>query len=360
MIFTDYKVIGKEEGFKALEYYIIFNELCTGCGMCQAICPENAIDYDEYPYLKDKCTKCGYCLEACPRTNIDRKELEKKIFGEYANDLLGSYKKVFAMKTNVKGQDGGAVTYILKRLLEEKFIDAAIVTFHKNQKAYPEIVSDPNRLLLSSGTKYTMSNSLKLLKDSLKYKNVAIVALPCQVEAIRKFQYEKVGDIDLTRSIRLIIGLFCKSNFLHSLFTDLIAEKYSINLESIEKVDIKGKYLYIYLKEDKKYKIPLKEILQYKRYGCNYCIDFTARMADISIGSIGSKEGFSTVIVRTDMGLSAIERILNDKDVEISDNIDFDSIHKLAKTKFTESMKEIKRKIIENLPFYLKQYGDLL
>ncbi len=356
---VDYKMLGKEEGFKALEYYIILNELCSGCSMCQAICPEDVIKFDEYPYLDGECTKCGYCLEACPRANIDRRILEERIFGKYENDLIGSFKKIVAIKTNISGQDGGAVTYILKTLIEDGYIDAAIVTFHNKQKAYPKIVTDANEILKSSGTKYTMSNCLYLLKEAEKYNNIAIVALPCQIEAMRKFQFEKIGEKDLMKNVKLIIGLFCKSNFFYELFTELIREKYSIDLDSIEKVDIKGKYLHVYLKDSKK-KIPMKEVNVYKRHGCKYCLDFSARMADISIGSVGSDKGYSTVIVRTDTGMEVFNKILEKKEIEIIENVNIDSINKLSMTKFEENLKEIKKKVMMNLPFYLRQYGDVL
>ena len=42
----------------------------------------------------------------------------------------------------------------------------------------------------------------------------------------------------------------------------------------------------------------------YKRQGdgCSVCTDFTAELADISVGSVGSAEGWSTVITRTERG----------------------------------------------------------
>jgi coenzyme F420 hydrogenase subunit beta len=35
---------------------------------------------------------------------------------------------------------------------------------------------------------------------------------------------------------------------------------------------------------------------------CKYCIDYTAELADISVGAIGSPDGWNTVIVRTEVG----------------------------------------------------------
>ncbi|MEE8402474.1 MAG: 4Fe-4S binding protein, partial [Candidatus Hydrothermarchaeaceae archaeon] len=63
-----YKWLGREQGYKALEREIIFKDLCCGCGSCEAVCPDDVIEVNEYPELVGKCTDCGYCLMQCPRS----------------------------------------------------------------------------------------------------------------------------------------------------------------------------------------------------------------------------------------------------------------------------------------------------
>jgi len=41
--------------------------------------------------------------------------------------------------------------------------------------------------------------------------------------------------------------------------------------------------------------------------GCIYCGDFAAAFADVSVGAVGSQEGYSTVIIRTDKGKQLLE-----------------------------------------------------
>jgi coenzyme F420-reducing hydrogenase beta subunit len=42
---------------------------------------------------------------------------------------------------------------------------------------------------------------------------------------------------------------------------------------------------------------------------CINCLDFTAKYSDISVGSVGSDEGYSTVIVRSDVGEKLLESL---------------------------------------------------
>ena len=51
----------------------VSEEYCTGCGLCQNVCPVNAILMEEnnegflYPHINgDKCVECGKCLQYCP------------------------------------------------------------------------------------------------------------------------------------------------------------------------------------------------------------------------------------------------------------------------------------------------------
>ncbi len=43
-------------------------ELCGGCGACEAACRERAIEMDgrSRPVINDRCLFCGECLRACP------------------------------------------------------------------------------------------------------------------------------------------------------------------------------------------------------------------------------------------------------------------------------------------------------
>ena len=67
-------------------------------------------------------------------------------------------------------------------------------------------------------------------------------------------------------------------------------------------MDISGGKFIIYLDSGEDLRVPLKEVKSYARHNCHFCEDLTCDCADISVGSIGSQGGWSTVITRTKLG----------------------------------------------------------
>ena len=63
------------------------NELCTGCGTCAGMCPQNAINIviDEKKGIhlpridSEKCNKCGICYKVCPGDGVDIDSLNRKL-----------------------------------------------------------------------------------------------------------------------------------------------------------------------------------------------------------------------------------------------------------------------------------------
>ncbi len=43
---------------------------------------------------------------------------------------------------------------------------------------------------------------------------------------------------------------------------------------------------------------------------CLRCTDYTCRFADISVGGLGSEDGFNTIVVRTEKGMEVFEGAL--------------------------------------------------
>ena len=60
--------------------------------------------------------------------------------------------------------------------------------------------------------------------------------------------------------------------------------------------------LILYLKDGKRKCIPIEKMDAFSRSACRACSDFSNDFADISFGGLGSPEGWTTVVIRTDNG----------------------------------------------------------
>ncbi len=75
----------------------------------------------------------------------------------------------------------------------------------------------------------------------------------------------------------------------------------NVDLDKAEKTQIrKGKF--IVTVDGKENSVPVKDLSAAVEKGCLSCPDFTSKYADVSVGSVGSEDGRSTVIVRSDIG----------------------------------------------------------
>ena len=130
---------------------------------------------------------------------------------------------------------------------------------------------------------------------------VAIVGTPCEIMAASKIQHYTETPIDFK------IGLFCMENFSYSYFVELLKE-YDLTMDEIEKFRIEKGYAFLFLKNEEELKIPLSTAKTVVRKNCNICVELTSETSDVSVGSIGSENGWSTLIIRTDKG----EKIIDD------------------------------------------------
>jgi coenzyme F420 hydrogenase subunit beta len=73
-----------------------------------------------------------------------------------------------------------------------------------------------------------------------------------------------------------------------------------LDLQNVAKINIKGK-LVITMKDGRVTALPLAEAKQYVRRSCRFCSDFSAELADISVGGLGL-DGWNLAIVRSEKG----------------------------------------------------------
>jgi coenzyme F420-reducing hydrogenase beta subunit len=137
-------------------------------------------------------------------------------------------------------------------------------------------------------------------------RKIAMVGTACEVRAARKIQLsllDEFPDLDLT-----ILGLFCFESFDYEELKAETKRLLGVDLDKAEKTQIhKGKYIVTI--EGKDYSTSVRDLTKAVENGCVYCDDFTAKLADISVGSVGSDDGYSTVIVRSEKGKKLLENV---------------------------------------------------
>ena len=141
---------------------------------------------------------------------------------------------------------------------------------------------------------------------------IAMVGTPCEIMAASKLQYYTDSPIDVK------LGLFCMENFSYRYFENLLKE-YDLKMDDIEKFQIEKGFVFLLLKTKETVKIPLSVAKRIIRKNCNICVELTSETSDISIGSIGSQDGWSTLIVRTKKGEEIINGAIKQEFIEAKD-----------------------------------------
>ncbi|ADP77830.1 coenzyme F420-reducing hydrogenase, beta subunit [Methanothermus fervidus DSM 2088] len=225
--------------------------------------------------------------------------------------VLGKYVEAVAAKCKDKeiqkvSQDGGVVSGLLIYALEEGIIEGAVVSKVTDEpwKPQPHIATTRDEILAAAGTKYTMCPNVWMIKEATRQygiEKLGIVGVPCQIGAVRKMQTYPFGARFVPDKIKLIVGIYCMENFPYSSLETFVSEKMNLSLDIVDKMDIgKGKFWAYTV--DETATIPLKETHGYEQSSCKVCNDYTAELADISTGSVGTPDGWSTVLTRTKFG----------------------------------------------------------
>jgi coenzyme F420 hydrogenase subunit beta len=296
--------------FNDLRREVIDIGLCGKCGGCYSFCSAgelNALEIGEngLPQYGDEnnCVKCGICYLICPQITALNDDLKVR-FGW--KPPIGSYQHLSSARTKeqkVKGvcTDGGVVTSILLYLLDNNLIEGAIVSKKKGPfLREPTIAFTRDDIISSAGSHYTESSHLEELAGKYstyspilpavksmekKYlRNIAIVGTPCQINTIKKMQCLGILPAHL---IEYAIGL------LH---------------------------------------VPLEEVDIVARPACLACSDFANEYADISMGGLGSSEGYTTTIIRTDKGMDIYRNALQQGYIKAVEYKGIDE-RKISKTK---------------------------
>ncbi|WP_405266175.1 Coenzyme F420 hydrogenase/dehydrogenase, beta subunit C-terminal domain [Methanobrevibacter sp.] len=183
---------------------------------------------------------------------------------------------------------------------------------------------------------------------------IAMVGTPCEIMAASKLQHYTDSPIDVK------LGLFCMENFSYKYFENLL-EEYDLKMDDIEKFQIDKGFVFLSLKTKETVKIPLSVAKRIIRKNCNICVELTSETSDISVGSIGSDDGWSTVIIRTEKGEEIVNGAIEQKFIEAKDltEFQFNLLNKLAGNKISKNLEHIENKEFLARPvLYQRQKSD--
>jgi coenzyme F420 hydrogenase subunit beta len=319
---------------------------CSGCGGCVAVCPADSISFCEHgdtkaPLHSGYCKQqtdgvtCGSCYAVCPR------------IAPQTTETLGNHLEIVAAKASFDiphRQSGGAVTAILMQALDTGLIDAVVTVGEDRFTLRPVsvVITSSEQLIHEAGSRYSwwvpLLASLKTAVIQRKFKKIAVVGVPCVVQAISRI---RDSDNDLlepyARSIRLLVGLFCTETFdYEALVENKLKAEHKIATWEIKKLDVRGK-LVITMNDGNVFSFPMKELDDTVRTGCHYCTDATSLFSDISAGSVGSPEGYTTLIVRNQIGKIFLDNAVKSGNLMLTDKVDRDAIEKLAALKIKKN-----------------------
>jgi coenzyme F420 hydrogenase subunit beta len=326
--------------FWELEAAVIDADRCVQCGACIAACPSDSIGIgaDGLPKLVKMCTGCSLCWDFCPRGGMRHEATwslpvagsdgaEWKITGAAgaAGQGLGRVEETYTARVRPRvpgAQDGGVVSALLIALLEAGDLDGALLARESH--------------------------------DLPPQPRIAVVGTPCEVEAIRAMQARPwtwgASQVD---AVALTIALLCTKSFNYEqLMVEEVQRRRGIPLEQVGKVDVIHGRMIV---EDSDGQVlvdePVRDFHGAALKGCDECADFLGHAADLSIGSVGSEDGYSSVLVRTPTGRIAFERVRDRLELRDLDRVE--ALYKLDALDRKVATRSLERPFDPSAPLFI-------
>lgn len=303
---------------------------CSGCGLCQQICPTNAVEMkcDSHGFMHPsvelkKCIQCGKCLNQCTYRNKEKNEEH-----EYFQSIFAAYSSNQEVVEN--SSSGGIFYELANKTIQEGGVVYGAAFDDKFSLEHQRIDKMENIRPLM-GSKYVQSNAYRsfnlVKKDVESGKKVLFVGTPCQIAALKKLYGEKKNNL-------LLIDFVCHGVPSSMLIKDHIQYIESYFNEKIKEYIPRSKILgwrsgelFIFKNGLKEYKHPVTQAysrifysnyaLRSSCYNCPYT-NFN-REGDLTIADywgieqkrpeLFRKEGVSMLLVNSKNGKKFIEGI---------------------------------------------------
>lgn len=370
--------------------FVPLDNMCTGCGICSAVCPHDAIsmplDGQKGMYQavvdREKCTDCTLCLYSCPPLTWSNTP-----HTETSNELVGDYLSVYAAHSNdekirFEAASGGFITSFLICLLESGIIQGAIVVQRDEDNpliSTPFVATTANEIRNAKGSKYSPVKYDAIIKEVFEndYEDLALVGLPCHIEAIAKAIKTKKK---LRGKIKLTISLVCGQS-PSLLAYEYISNKFDIKSGDIKKLDNRGKGWPGQMRiETITEKISMPYTSKYSMgmvlssplftpVSCQMCPDPVGFDADISVSDawldkyqkMDQNQGVNLVLVKNPMMIDFLEKAHADGAISlIKETVEsyLDANRSLMENKVFSHRLRLKRFVDENKDLYTRDINS--
>lgn len=280
------------------------------------------------------CTDCGLsrigdgkaCGRACQFIQPDYPSLERATHGREADPSTGEEAFFGVTRRMVRArltpategaQWTGITTAVAARLLEAGEVTAVLTVAPDPQdrwKPLPVIVTDPADMAAVRGMRMGYAPTLALLEPArlAGHRRIALIGIPCQVHALRAIERE----LGFDRIV--VIGTPCSDNTTTENFHRFLAA-IDPAPAGISYLEFRADYRVELRYDDGRagrtvpfLKLPLSKLpADFFPMTCKTCVDYTNRLADITVGYMGG-DGDQWVIARNGTG-EALLALLGDR-----------------------------------------------
>lgn len=211
----------------------------------------------------------------------------------------------------------GITTGLAAELLEQGKVDAVLAMVPSDDDKWrpkPALITDAADMTRARGMRMGYAPLLALLEPALEagHKRLAVIGIPCQIHALRKLEAE----LGLERLY--VIGTPCSDNTTTENFHTFL-ELLDDRPERITYLEFRADYqVELRFDDGTKREIPFLKLpisklpSDFFPLTCRTCVDYTNRLADITVGYMGGT-GEQWLIVRNERG----EELLADLDDKI-------------------------------------------
>ena len=303
-------------------------EKCADCGMCENICPKNAISVKEdgfyyRPVVDDSlCVDCGLCAGRCP---VNREAEE--------NELIAAYYAVNRDKETVwKSSSGGVFSALADIVLKENGVVFG-AGFSSDSRKVVFLSTDETDLDSLRRSKYVESltgKSFRQIETQLRQgRRVLFCGTPCQAAGLREYLGKAYDNL-------IICDFLCGGLPSHRMYEDYLSDLENRFHSKVKSVNFRPKTF-----GWKEYAIKVtfdngKEYLKqasldpyfssflHRRLSirdlCAECPFTKSHRSDITLADFwryksitgqDNDEGISMILVNTKNGLDAVENLKN-------------------------------------------------